>query len=116
METDRELLEMAAEAVGIVGRYVEDDKWDGDGIIYTDGHDCNQCWNPLVFDGDAFRLALALGFHLVNDRHNRRAICEHEEVHYDESKFGGTCDAAGGMRRAIVLAAAEIGRKKQMTT
>jgi len=110
--SDKELLEFAAKAAGINGSYVENDDWYGTGIIYTDPDDCNQCWNPLTDDGDALRLAIYLG--LVVDTYNLRAIsgsrlnaghndwtyCDYDEE-YDE-------DAA--TRRAIVRAAAEIGK------
>ena len=55
-------------------------------------------------------LAVQLGVRLVIDLHNRVVICNDIEIHYDESKFGGSCDPNAATRRAIVRAAAEIGK------
>ena len=73
MKTDRELLEMAAKAAGVE--------------LVTPtmiGHDL---WNPLDDDGDALRLAHALGMQLNLDE----------------------CNDMNDVRTDIVLAAAAIG-------
>ncbi|MDD4913375.1 MAG: hypothetical protein PHP57_13870 [Sideroxydans sp.] len=65
---DKELLELAAKA-----NWLESDvsyRWcaEEDAIIFLDpenqdhnGHDVEYVWNPLIDDGDAFRLAVKLG-------------------------------------------------------
>ena len=108
--TDRELLEYAAKAAGIGPL-----SW-----IETDGTKIvtNLRWNPLTDDGDALRLAVKLGLSVHLDLGNRIVVAKptlfpkvgNEEIHYDESKFGGGCDPYAATRRAIVRTAAEIGK------
>jgi hypothetical protein len=62
MSDDNKLLELAAKAAGIKGKYYVgnlNDEW-VDGIVYIreDGQQC--VWNPLTDDGDALRLAVRL--------------------------------------------------------
>lgn len=102
--SDRELLELAAKANG----------WNA-----FEGQ-ANQMiesgWNPLSDDGDAFRLAVRLGMVLDTD-YNGGSIAGNckVECNYDEPEFGyqegiGKKDPYAATRRAIVRAAAEIGR------
>lgn len=86
MKTDRELLELAAKAVGL------------DGCTIKVGR---RIWNPLTDDGDALRLAVLLS--LLNDL---QTLIEH---HIEEADY--LADPYAATRRAIVLAAAEIGRQ-----
>jgi hypothetical protein len=65
MTTDRELLEAAARAAGIV---VWAGKWPLDYMLFAspykpdpDGKVTGVEWNPLTDDGDALRLAVKLG-------------------------------------------------------
>jgi hypothetical protein len=113
MRTDRELWELAAKAIGkelvydecfgIFGYYDEDSEW--------------HQWIPLDDDGDALRLAVNLEFNVDTScmAHwgNNTDITDHRckakgftsyglESHVDD-KFAAT-------RRAIVRAAAEIGK------
>ena len=86
--TDRELLELAAKAAG----YVElqfDSKIDG----LTDYE--GWIWNPLTDDGDALWLAVKLKLLGGN--------------YFDSCQFE-TGDPYAATRRAIVRAAAEIGK------
>ena len=94
--TDTDLLILAANAAGIRWRIETDD-----GLIdKTTRPDCPKIWNPLVDDGDAFRLAVKLQMDVsiedcgawVNDRITVMDI-----------------DRYAATRRAIVLAAARIG-------
>lgn len=93
--SDRELLEMAAKAIGLTLRY-----------NYLGWRDANQPWNPLTDDGDALRLAVKLDISLLGDfpqnivvvAFDARRIIEK----YDGDKYAAT-------RRAIVRAAAAIG-------
>lgn len=85
--TDRELLELAAKAAG-VEPYELHDRWGDCGGIEKAG------WNPLTDDGDALRLAvkLKLWTHSGMGSH-----------HNQDDPYAAT-------RRAIVRAAAEIGK------
>jgi hypothetical protein len=103
--TDKELLELAAKAAGIE---VEDDH-----VWVNSKHGMGgswEKWNPLTDDGDALRLAVKLGF-LVDISLQR-----------NESESGGNgakyqvelhrnSDPYAATRRAIVRAAAEIGKE-----
>lgn len=95
---DRELLELAAKAVGHqidpIDAMHEPDDW--------------ACWNPLTDDGDALRLAAKL---LLNVLSSEACIVAEDEqgVECIEYMYGPE-DYASGWRRAIVRAAAEIGR------
>jgi hypothetical protein len=96
--TDRELLEFAAKAAGIEF---------SDGYFWSNNGDA---WNPLADDGDALRLAVRLrmcvepwgsGAAAVVTVNNRALVAE---PHYGD-------DPERATRRAIVRAAAEIGRQ-----
>lgn len=102
IETDHELLELAAKAAGIGPLDFDYAEREGhkfyfgprlplpQGIFMAAMH---RYWNPLTDDGDAFRLLVKCGLtadvDIVKDNPN------------------DTCNA---LRRAIVRAAAEIGR------
>ncbi|MCY1216845.1 hypothetical protein D9M72_287320 [compost metagenome] len=100
---DRELLELAAKAAGLV---VE---WDYDGNTWArrpDEHPEQALrWNPLTDDGDALRLAVKLRLHFAACGHS--AIASEPDGVFVQVQFGD--DAAAATRRAIVRAAAEIG-------
>ena len=102
MTTDRKLLELAAKAAG--GEL----KWfinETPIAKSKDGFGFN--WNPLTDDGDALRLAVKLqidiGFWLD---HASADNCISEKSHYED--YNG--DPCAATRRAIVRAAAEIGK------
>lgn len=97
MEQDRELLELAAKAAGC-----EIDGWDAWGFAQTKEQ---ERWNPLVDDGDALRLSVALG--LVVDCSRPSAAPPFVRHDYSPSDCR---DRAEATRRAIVSAAAKIGR------
>lgn len=96
--SDRELLELAAKAAGIEGELTEYGVWPkGDSPV----------WNPLRYDGDALRLAVKLRLSVEQWKTNE-AVCYNKSgdgVYEDYGK-----DALAATRRAIVRAAAEIGR------
>lgn len=95
---DRELLEMAAKAAGRID-------WDHAPHIKSDEGDTRPWWNPLTDDGDALRLQIALGLcvEVLPKRMEPFTRVGHiEEEHRD--------DAERATRRAIVRAAAEIGK------
>lgn len=117
--TDRELLELAAKAAGIDLQFPYTHELQMD--IPPRRIDTWENWSPLTDDGDALRLAGALSrrspcfcMQIIIDgemqwtgvRHSQRAgkydeVCMHE------------ADPLAATRRAIVLAAAEVG--KQLT-
>lgn len=103
---DRELLELAAKAAGMKGwQWAE--SWGSmaekrlKGGFYFDRY-----WNPLEDDGDALRLAVDL--HMLLDCCSLMARTTDDSIPWQEPT-GGT-DKNALMRRAIVMAAAEIGR------
>lgn len=109
--SDRELLELAARAAGMEGwkyaspqmgmvRMIDPTRPETTGSFGPD-------WNPLADDGDALRLAAAL-----------RIDCEFTETSagtrdfcYVEPYANHKGDRLLAVRRAIVRAAAEIGRR-----
>ena len=106
---DRELLELAAKAAGI------DLKWRDDGLpgYYGDWRGLPQWqhWNPLTDDGDALRLAVRLGievgvYHFIK---KCGATTPGATFTAEEWLLEGD-DHYAATRRAIVRAAAEIGR------
>lgn len=113
--TDRELLELAAKGRGyrvhgwVGGRlYVVDPKHPAE-------HFDPFVWNPLESDGDALRLAVDLGIRIEQARGyavtNAGATVMHKQFTVQHDGFADT-DKHAATRRAIVLAAAEIGREK----
>lgn len=102
--SDEELLLQAAKVAGrgySVGR-----NWHDKGAFYVDG----RLWNPLKGDGDAFRLAAKLELDVMHRVVGGKRV----EVlaaggpliqeFYEGAPYAAT-------RRAIVRAAAEVGRK-----
>ena len=104
--TDRELLELAAKAAGI--EHGADRLDCGLSITLPDGrHYSLPRWNPLVDDGDALRLAVKLLFEIDMGR-GCIAIRHSTGIKILEA-FNH--DPLTATRRAIVRAAAEIGRQ-----
>ena len=124
MKTDRKLLELAALAAGLV--------YEHPGLAYPVGFkeqvatwhpvtsECDQFehiplteWNPLADDSDALRMAVKLGLVVcVMNEIKTTGIylpAEHIGGKFDETERHGN-DPYAATRRAIVLAAAEIGK------
>jgi hypothetical protein len=100
--TDRELLENAAKAAGI--EFSET----GGGSRYAPKPGFIQPyvpWNPLTDDGDALRLAVTCGLVVDCSRPSAGEPYKQHTIWLDE-----TMSNAELTRRAIVRAAAEIGR------
>lgn len=98
--TDQELLTYTAKAVGI--------KFDEDSRTFEG--DCRFDWNPLTRDADAFRLMVKLSIRVRpycgdGDDYTTVTIDNHGRI--TEEHNG---DALAATRRAIVRAAAEIGK------
>ena len=116
-DIDRELLELAAKAAGLTLTYcpawgcMAKELQDSKGKYF----DAKTCWRPLTDDGDALRLAVKLrldvgsGFNLHGVE-----VCmvSHAELFSGcfEEAYGN--DPCAATRRAIVRAAAEIGRNR----
>lgn len=106
--TDRELLELAARAAGIAL------EWDGNPEewmpMYYEGKTYH-AWNPLDDDGDALRLAVKLRLMIAWDRWNDNDyVCIRHRDFDEEIGIQIDQNPEQTTRRAIVLAAAEIGR------
>lgn len=116
-ETDRELLELAAKASGVEIAYTPVStvnrggsltkfdvvSWHGPYLKGTEDE-----WNPLTDDGDALRLAVALEIDLIIGTGSKFVTARNEVTQLNEYEY--TQDKAQAVRRAIVRAAAEIGR------
>ena len=112
--TDKELLELAAKAAGIeliswTNMYDACDEIGGRRFITRPR---GEPWNPLEDDGDALRLAVKLNieFACFDDSQKVNAgVWSEDSTPYDcMTPYNGDKQAA--TRRAIVRAAAEIGR------
>jgi hypothetical protein len=97
MNNDRELLELAAKAAGYTDCiYVDGFGMAMHGAVFHDGKPVIT-WNPLIDDGDALRLAVkCLNFYTLQYSDEDWEHCNH--------------DGYAATRRAIVRAAAEIGK------
>ncbi len=103
-KTDRELLELAAKAAG------NDAYWNTSAKIFMvpNGEEVwHKPWNPLANDGDALRLANALGFS-IHMHDQSIGISRYRIGTYLVWQDRGLDDDAA-TRRAIVRAAAAIG-------
>lgn len=114
MSTDRELLELAAKASGLVLADEFDSYIPGGGLWIVGPSGYDTVWNPLTEDGDALRLAVKLGFRVYvypkgGDDYTVVASDELKNSVASVKESHGV-DAIGATRRAIVRAAAEIGR------
>ena len=107
MMNDKELLELAAKAAGVKALWIKT-LWSPDGELRDCTNDHPQDiyaappWNPLTDDGDALRLAIKLNL----------TVCSGPVYSYvvgcTQEKNNG--DPYAATRRAIVRAAAEIGK------
>ena len=102
--TNRELLELAAKAAGYDFYWMTGAYW-----LKTDDPLRDALWNPLTDDGDALRLAVKLGMSVISCMEEKEVgvtvletALEIYEQHND--------DPYAATRRAIVRAAAEIGK------
>lgn len=107
--TDRELLELAAKAAGIKH----------EGVYFADsglrlGERGNgytlwvEWWNPLTDDGDALRLAVTVGMSIKIRLRSKDVRAAVPYMRGFQEFFNDNPSAA--TRRAVVRAAAEIGR------
>ena len=122
--SDREMLGLAAKAAGIDAHW--GDGWQSDMMFRALPRPnsplvTNVEWNPLHRDGDALRLAVKLGLHarqfpILDDGFDAPLgmvevwrVDDDDPVHVE---FLRSCDdRLAATRRAIVRAAAEIGKR-----
>lgn len=118
-DEDKTLLEMAAKAAGLKNyRYCPEEKGQPACIEYDDEDDCTVVWMPHLDDGDTLRLMVHLAFGIYRGYDPIRG--EFVEVFYRPRKYARqkSCieyhkdhpDQVAATRRAIVRAAAEIGK------
>lgn len=111
--TDREMLELAAKAAGLPLEW-QDGGW---AHCLDTGHE----WNPLTDDGDALRLAVRLNLNVHVDCQALPPSIIVENNTSQDPKYISAEEKGGALgtnlnlrlaatRRAIVMAAAEIGR------
>lgn len=113
--TDRELLELAAKAAGYPWRFWNDDF--GYAVLEEDVSKpeprlcCPTPWNPLVYDADALRLAAKLKIDIEWQATNPFPEPRVEAYQRnDEGTYFCADEHEDDYRRAIVRAAAEIGK------
>ena len=100
--TDRELLELAARAGGYKIRKSKSPLHGNDILeIYHEVNGFYIMWSPLTNDGDALRLAVNIGLYDLD----KLLVCM--DLKYPDYQ---KLDNLSAVRRAIVLAAAEIGK------
>jgi hypothetical protein len=97
--TDRELLEDAAKAAGIEFGWIHDTPRIRAEMGWTP-------WNPLTDDGDALRLAVKLKMNVHLD--SNMVDVDPDGISWFSEAYG--TDPLAATRRAIVRAAAAIGR------
>jgi len=120
MNTDRELLELAAKAAGIKcdseGPYVERPVMQSEFGKGNWIENIRFNWNPIISDAEAFRLMVALGMDAMFSPEDVEVIAtQHADGDFVspwavESWTLKPQDTYAATRRAIVRAAAEIGR------
>ncbi len=110
-DSDRELLELSAKAAGIrITWHGEQDPW-----CYAEIFPGLK-WNPLTDDGDALRLAVKFKMSVHSGTHSPSGI----EFVYAQVRATKPCqeydldDRNAATRRAIVRAAAEIGKQMEL--
>lgn len=111
---DRELLERAAKAAGIVGEYKS---WTGQGFAegirqVIDGSKCYQPWNPLTDDGQALRLAADLHMDVFVRGEWVEAVAP---MGVAQKVWYGPEGPRVAMRRAITRAATAMPPRKGLT-
>jgi hypothetical protein len=114
--TDRELLELAAKAADIPGQWHEvDDGWFVPGNINSWASLIR--WDPLARDVDAFRLMVKLNLFVFHSWTHAEGVplanvvVDNAEQTIPSGEIKGD-DPYAAARRAIVRAAAEIGKAK----
>lgn len=103
MSIDRELIERAAKAISL-----PECGWMGPAFMYVKDNTFTD-WDPLNDDGDALRLAVALDIEIGSYSQYGKALAFYGPTR-GHGEFWEEGDRLSATRRAIVRAAAEIGR------
>lgn len=106
--TDRELLECAARAAGLLERAIIYEEEDGTGFYAKIGK--REYWRPRQDDADALRLALDLGITIEWRERMQYAVAKWARGSLNQPLEPG-CDKYAAAKLAIVRAAAAIGEK-----
>jgi hypothetical protein len=114
--TDRELLELAAKAAGLEFDPTVQNQFGL--LVVAEDASCQsdqKLWNPLTDDGDALRLAVKLEIAVEYRRDVSAAFaynCMRNARSLEVGQNNKNLDPYAATRRAIVRAAAEIGKEK----
>lgn len=106
--TDLDLIMLSAAAAGLTaGRISECRKY-----IYT--HELGKWWSPLMDDGDALRLAVALNIDIQHgEQEGYVSVREKRGARIFAPYKHHATDRGAATRYAIVVAAAKIGKARQ---
>ncbi len=106
---DRELLELAARALGAV----QAEEVEGEGYLNLHMADGSTiyAWNPLVHSDDAFNLQAALQMHVGYGSRDTADVTVSPTHNIWVTEWKGQ-DVAAATRRAVTRAAAEIGKQR----
>lgn len=110
--TDRELIELAAKAAGIIvwmGNGFQDDTYFTDAKAES-GVVVGVEWNPLTSDADAFRPAVKLGILVLAAR--GFAVANASDSCGGVVRIPSDDDTYAATRRAITMAAAKIAKER----
>lgn len=121
--TDREMLELAAKAAGIllcgyswIGENEDDEECEILEAAFVKHHQEQELaskWNPLADDGDALRLAARLNFRIDIQGGTVRIVDGLDNEHYLSGIATNQEDQMKGVRRAITRAAAQVGKEME---
>lgn len=126
--TDREMLELAAKAAGLllcgyswIGENEDDEECEILEAAFVKHHQKQELaskWNPLTDDGDALRLAVKLGMGISFGQYaplDVYSVYISKVEHGDDLAVGCITDGDefGVVRRAITRAAAQIGKEME---
>ena len=103
--TDRELLELAAKAAGMNTRPFATNSVT---LWHEQSPQDVTAWNPLTDDGDALRLSVQCK---IDVKHYDVYVVAWWDNYFGTGKITYDGDPCAATRRAIVLAAAEIGKQ-----
>ena len=116
MNNDHELLELAAKAAGIeiqgkVEKMIAEHGHYAGGFVIANDRGGSSAWNPLTDDGDALRLAvkMKMRFSTVCNLGDQ-AVASVTDIYSNGAVEDHGDDPYAATRRAIVRAAAEIGK------
>lgn len=109
--TDKELLELAAKAAKIPYTKPTED-YDGSlGLAVGSNPMRTMTWNPLTDDGDALRLAVKLEIAIYPTDYEKKPSAQAYWPNSPGASAPHNNDPYAATRRAIVKAAAEIGKE-----